>query len=312
MTTTTTTEDVTTTTTTVMYSLQTNYTSNGYTFRESSSPTSQVVTQDSVMGTQTGAYLMNESYLHPSIEFSQFNLEIDGRPYGGSTGSLTINFANTPYISGDGGISVSRVNTPSGDILQVTTSELNPNSVFNISITVVTPTTTTTTTEDVTTTTTTEDVTTTTTTEDVTTTTTTEDVTTTTTTEDVTTTTTTEDVTTTTTTEDVTTTTTYSLPPSYQYFKSTVLPNVDNVCEEPGYEVTSPFWVDESGYSIPNLLGKPIFINPELSTPVMDGYYATHGQPINTTDMSPIRWIQVIGGTVSDVGVTDCYDETPI
>ena len=44
----------------------------------------------------------------------------------------------------------------------------------------------------------------------------------------------------------------------------------------------------------------------------MDGYYATHGQPINTTDMSPIRWIQVIGGTVSDVGVTDCYDETPI
>ena len=274
VTTTTTTEDVTTTTTTVMYSLTTNYTSNGYTFRESSSPTSQVVTQDSIMGTQTGSYLYNESYLHPSIEFSHFNLEIDGRTYGGASGSLTINFANTPYISGDGSIIVSRVNTPSGDILQVTTSELNPNSVFNISITVVTPTTTTTTTEDVTTTTT------------------------------------TEDVTTTTTTEDVTTTTTYSLPPSYQYFKSTVLPNIDNVCEEPGYEVTSPFWVDESGNSIPNLLGEPIFSNPELSTPVMDGYYATHEQPINTTDMSPVRWIQVISGTVSDVGVTDCDDET--
>ena len=300
VTTTTTTEDVTTTTTTVMYSLTTNYTSNGYTFRESSSPTSQVVTQDSIMGTQTGSYLYNESYLHPSIEFSHFNLEIDGRTYGGTSDSLTINFANTPYISGDGSIIVSRVNTPSGDILQVTTSELNPNRVFNINIMVVTPTLTTTTTEDVTTTTTTEDVTTTTTTEDVTTTTTTEDVTTTTT---------TEDVTTTTTTEDVTTTTTYSLPPSYQYFKSTVLPNVDNVCEEPGYEVTSPFWVDESGYSIPNLLGKPIFRNPELSTPVIDGYYAAHGQPINTTDMSPVRWIQVIGGTVSDVGVTDCDDD---
>ena len=171
--------------------------------------------------------------------------------------------------------------------------------------------TTTTTTEDVTTTTTTEDVTTTTTTEDVTTTTTTEDVTTTTTTEDVTTTTTTEDVTTTTTTENITTTTTYSLPPSYQYFKSTVLAEINNnVCEQPGYEVTSPFWVDETGYSIPNLLGKPIFRNAELTNPVMDGFYVVNGEIINSTDMSPVRWIQVIGGAVSDVGVTDCGDET--
>ncbi len=185
-------------------------------------------------------------------------------------------------------------------------------------------TTTTSTTEDVTTTTTTEDITTTTsttedittttsTTEDVTTTTTTEDVTTTTTTEDVTTTTTTEDVTTTTTTENITTTTTYSLPPSYQYFKSTVLPMIDDsVCDQPGYELSSPFWVDMSGYTVPNLLGKPIFKNPELTTPVTDGYYLAHlAQPINSTNMSPIRWIQVINGTVSDVGVTDCDDDTP-
>ena len=162
-----------------------------------------------------------------------------------------------------------------------------------------------------TTTTTTEDVTTTTTTEDVTTTTTTEDVTTTTTTEDVTTTTTTEDVTTTTTTEDVTTTTTYSIPPSYQYYKSTVLSEINNdVCVEPGYEVTSAFWVDYSGNSIPNLLGKPIFRNIQLTTPVLDGFYVVSQVVINSMDSRPLRWIQVINGMVSDVGVTDCDDET--
>ena len=305
VTTTTTTEDVTTTTTTVMYSLQTNYSVNGlgYNFRETTSPSSDIVTTELVTGTQTGVYLYNTAYLHTGITDYSYDIMVNG----------------APYISGSGVISVNMVSIPSGDILQVNTVEENPDSVYNVQITVI-PSTTTTTTEDVTTTTTTEDVTTTTTTEDVTTTTTTEDVTTTTTTEDVTTTTTTEDVTTTTTTEDVTTTTTtenitttttYSLPPSYQYFKSTVLTEINNnVCEEPGYEVTSPFWVDETGYSIPNLLGKPIFRNAELTNPVMDGFYVVNGEIINSTDMSPVRWIQVISGMVSDVGVTDCDDET--
>jgi len=304
--TTTTTEDVTTTTTTVMYSLRTNYFVNGlgYNFRETTSPSSNIVTTETVTGTQTGAYLYNTAYLHTGITDYSYDIMVNG----------------APYISGSGVISVNMVSTPSGDILQVNTVEENPDSVYNVQITVI-PSTTTTTTEDVTTTTTTEDVTTTTTTEDVTTTTTTEDVTTTTTTEDVTTTTTTEDVTTTTTTEDVTTTTTtenitttttYSLPPSYQYFKSTVLTEINNnVCEEPGYEVTSPFWVDETGYSIPNLLGKPIFRNAELTNPVMDGFYVVNGEVINSTDMSPVRWIQVISGMVSDVGVTDCDGDTP-
>ena len=306
VTTTTTTEDVTTTTTTVMYSLQTNYSVNGlgYNFRETTSPSSDIVTTELVTGTQTGAYLYNTAYLHTGITDYSYDIMVNG----------------APYISGSGVISVNMVSIPSGDILQVNTVEENPDSVYNVQITVI-PSTTTTTTEDVTTTTTTEDVTTTTTTEDVTTTTTTEDVTTTTTTEDVTTTTTTEDVTTTTTTEDVTTTTTtenitttttYSLPPSYQYFKSTVLTEINNnVCEEPGYEVTSPFWVDETGYSIPNLLGKPIFRNAELTNPVMDGFYVVNGEIINSTDMSPVRWIQVISGMVSDVGVTDCDGDTP-
>jgi hypothetical protein len=233
----------------------------------------------------------------------------DGNEYLGNTDTWAIKIENGAIVSMDSFSSL-----PSCDSITTTTTEDVTTTTTTEDVTTTTTTedvTTTTTTEDVTTTTTTEDVTTTTTTEDVTTTTTTEDVTTTTTTEDVTTTTTTEDVTTTTTTENITTTTTYSLPPSYQYFKSTVLAEINNnVCEQPGYEVTSPFWVDETGYSIPNLLGKPIFRNAELTNPVMDGFYVVNGEIINSTDMSPVRWIQVIGGAVSDVGVTDCGDET--
>ena len=43
----------------------------------------------------------------------------------------------------------------------------------------------------------------------------------------------------------------------------------------------------------------------------MDGFYVVNGEVINSTDMSPVRWIQVISGMVSDVGVTDCDGDTP-
>ena len=42
----------------------------------------------------------------------------------------------------------------------------------------------------------------------------------------------------------------------------------------------------------------------------MDGFYVVNGEIINSTDMSPVRWIKVIGGAVSDVGVTDCDGDT--
>jgi len=165
-TTTTTTAEPTTTTTTVLYSLRTNYTSNlaGSTFREDTSPTSNQVTFEEVQGTQTGAFLYNVAYLHTGLVGYTYTMTVNGESY-------------TP---GSGVISTNIISTDNGDVMQVTTAEQNPNSIYNVVISIV-PATTTTTAEPTTTTTTAEPTTTTTTAEPTTTTTTAEPTTTTTT-----------------------------------------------------------------------------------------------------------------------------------
>ena len=118
------------TTTTVLYSLRTNYTSNlaGSTFREDTSPTSNQITFEEVQGTQTGAFLYNVAYLHTGLVGYTYTMTVDGEAY-------------TP---GSGVISTNIISTDNGDVMQVSTAEQNPNSIYNVVISIVPATTTTT------------------------------------------------------------------------------------------------------------------------------------------------------------------------
>ena len=137
-TTTTTTATPTTTTTTILYSLRTNYTTNTGVFRENTNPTSNIVTTELSTGTQTGAYLYNVAYLHTGLSSNSF------------TYTATVNgVAYNP----NGASNIVTITDPNGTgILQVNTTEQNPNgAIYNVVINIIPTTTTTSTTTSTTT-----------------------------------------------------------------------------------------------------------------------------------------------------------------
>ena len=121
----------------IPYFLRVNYSSNVGVFRVSTSPTSSIETHDESYSALEGRALSHDSYLHVGATIIGYSLELNGIPYENNSGAI-------------------EVTTIEDGILEVFTTEVNPNTTYDLYINVTTgdviPTTTTSTTESTTTT----------------------------------------------------------------------------------------------------------------------------------------------------------------
>jgi len=104
-------------TTAPAYSLRTNYSSNIGVFRKTIDPTSQIESSDLSESEQNGLTVEHETYFHAGGQVSSLDLELNG----------------SPYVSGDGAITVTLMDAAQG-IYRVFTAEQNPNVIYDLNI----------------------------------------------------------------------------------------------------------------------------------------------------------------------------------